>query len=61
MENMSFHMPCNGCKLRARAEANPNSFVAWFWRLHISVCPGWKNYQRAVKQEQEAALDLLYP
>lgn len=60
MFKKSCEMPCEGCKLRASAEAKPTSFVAWFWRLHTTFCPCWKDYKQAVKQEQEAAEELLF-
>lgn len=41
--------PCEDCALRKKAEAKPNSFLAWLWRVHTRICPGWKKYQKALK------------
>ncbi len=47
---------CEQCKLRAHAERKPNSFLAWLWRLHTKICPGWKSYQKwLAEREQQAA------
>ncbi|GAB4571499.1 MAG: hypothetical protein Kow0077_08290 [Anaerolineae bacterium] len=45
-------MSCASCPLRARAEANPKTFIARLWRFHTRFCPGWKAYQRALAAEQ---------
>jgi hypothetical protein len=37
---------CATCALRQKAEANPKSLIARFWRWHTTWCPGWKAYQR---------------
>ncbi len=37
---------CEECPFRAKAEARPKSFLAFLWRLHTKICPGWKKYQR---------------
>jgi hypothetical protein len=44
---------CENCAFRAKAEAKPKSFLAWLWRVHTKFCPGWKQYQRWLA-EQEA-------
>lgn len=45
---------CETCKLHAYAERKPNSFTAKIWRWHTKWCPGWKAYQRSLKEgEQE--------
>lgn len=36
---------CETCPMRAKAEANPKSFMARLWRWHTTWCPGWKAYQ----------------
>ena len=45
---------CATCGMRKRAEANPKSLIARFWRWHTKWCPGWKSYQRALAAEQDA-------
>jgi hypothetical protein len=37
---------CATCALRAKAEANPKSFMSRLWKWHTTWCPGWKAYQR---------------
>jgi len=32
--------------MRLRAEKNPKSIIARFWRFHTKWCPGWRAYQR---------------
>ncbi|MBN2470128.1 MAG: hypothetical protein JXN59_05320 [Anaerolineae bacterium] len=44
-------MGCATCALRAKADANPKSFMARLWRFHTKFCPGWKAYQRALAAE----------
>ena len=44
-------MKCATCGLRTKAEANPKSLTARFWRWHTTWCPGWKSYQAALKAE----------
>jgi hypothetical protein len=40
---------CATCKGRAYAEANPDTLLARLWRWHTGWCPGWKAYQRELK------------
>ena len=42
---------CEDCRLRAYAERKPNSLIARLWRWHTKWCPGWKAYQKRLKQE----------
>ncbi|EGW40562.1 hypothetical protein [Desulfosporosinus sp. OT] len=42
---------CENCKMRAKAEQNPNSFLAKFWRWHTKWCPGWKAYQKELTRK----------
>lgn len=44
--------PCETCPIRRRAEAKPRGFVARLWRWHITWCPGWKAYQKALAASQ---------
>lgn len=42
---------CEDCAMRKRAEANPKSFWARLWRWHTGWCPGWKAYQRELREK----------
>ncbi|MBN1203130.1 MAG: hypothetical protein JXJ20_14870 [Anaerolineae bacterium] len=44
--------PCEDCAWRKQAEANPNTWKARLWRWHTKICPGWRSYQRFLKQQQ---------
>lgn len=46
---------CETCPIRAKAEARPRSFIAFLWRLHTKICPGWKSYQRWLADRERAA------
>jgi hypothetical protein len=46
-------MSCASCPMRAKAEANPKSFMARLWKFHTKFCPGWKAYQKALAAEQK--------
>ena len=46
---------CETCSMRQKAEANPKSFMARFWKWHTSWCPGWKDYQQYLKAKQAEA------
>ena len=41
---------CATCKGRAYAEANPDKLLARLRRWHTGWCPGWKAYQRELKE-----------
>lgn len=43
---------CETCKLRRKAESNPNSLTAIIWRWHTRWCPGWKAYQDSLVARQ---------
>ena len=40
---------CADCAMRKKAEANPATLRARHWRWHTRWCPGWKAYQRSLK------------
>jgi len=44
---------CADCSIRRRAEAKPESLLAKIWRWHTTWCPGWKAYQRALKEQEK--------
>ncbi|SDW07662.1 hypothetical protein SAMN05444411_10126 [Lutibacter oricola] len=56
---MKKHM-CNECKLRAKYDEKPNSFVGKFWRWHINFCPGWKAYLKSLDNDAKNKLKLKY-
>ena len=43
--------PCETCPMRAKAEANPKSFMSRLWKWHTGWCPGWKSYQAHLAQQ----------
>jgi len=43
---------CANCTWRKKSEENPKSFMAWLWRVHTKICPGWKSYQKWLKENQ---------
>ena len=42
---------CADCAFRKKAEAKPKTLTARLWRWHTKWCPGWKAYQRELKQQ----------
>lgn len=43
---------CEQCPARKKAEAKPRSILGFLWRLHTHICPGWKSYQRRLKEAE---------
>lgn len=54
------NIPCANCKLRARYDKNPQSFLGRFWRWHIGFCPGWKGYMKTISEEEREAYKAKY-
>lgn len=52
--------PCENCKLRARYDNKPTSFVGRFWRWHINFCPGWKGYFKSLSEDEKLKLREKY-
>lgn len=46
---------CEDCAFRKKAEARPRSFLGILWRWHTHICPGWKSYQRTLRQKGDRA------
>ncbi len=44
---------CEECKLRAKHDKDPKSFVGKFWRWHINFCPGWKGYMKSLDETKK--------
>lgn len=51
---------CENCKLRAKYEKSPKSFMGRFWRWHINFCPGWKAYFKSLDAESQQTLRQKY-
>lgn len=43
-ENVAIEAGCETCPMRLKAQENPKSLMARFWRWHTTWCPGWKAY-----------------
>jgi hypothetical protein len=44
---------CETCKFRKHAEEKPKTFLAWLWRLHAKICPGWRSYQKHLARSEK--------
>jgi len=51
---------CETCKLRARYDKNPKSFLGRFWRWHINWCPGWKSYMKSLPEDKKSDIKAQY-
>ena len=51
---------CEKCGLRARYDKNPRSILSRIWKWHISWCPGWKSYIKALSDEEQKKLTKQY-
>ncbi len=51
-ENVEEIPKCAECPLREKSEKNPNSLVSKIWRWHTTWCPGWKQYQEYLAQQE---------
>jgi hypothetical protein len=47
---------CESCRMRARYERKPNSFLGRLWRWHTRWCPGWKAYLASLTEEDKGRL-----
>jgi hypothetical protein len=41
---------CETCRWRLRAEAKPGTWLSKLWHWHTTWCPGWKAYQKSLKE-----------
>jgi hypothetical protein len=41
---------CATCEFRATAEARPRSLLGILWRIHTWFCPGWRGYQKSLRE-----------
>ena len=41
---------CETCRFKAMAEKKPDSILAKLWRWHTGWCPGWKAYQKQLRE-----------
>ena len=46
---------CEECPSRKKAEANPRAFMSRLWKWHTGWCPGWRSYQKYLKEQQKTA------
>jgi hypothetical protein len=51
---------CANCKLRARHDQNPKSFLGRLWRWHAGWCPGFKSYLFSLPEGERRALAEKY-
>jgi hypothetical protein len=51
---------CGHCRIRAKYDSNPKSFIGRLWRWHINFCPGWKGYFTSLAPEEKAKLAEKY-
>lgn len=51
---------CDQCKMRAKYDENPNSFLGRFWRWHIKFCPGWNGYVKSLDEKGKTELSIKY-
>ena len=51
---------CEECKLRAKHDEEPKSFIGRFWRWHINFCPGWKSYMKSLDRIKKAKIKAQY-
>ena len=51
---------CEHCKIRAKYDKAPKSFIGRFWRWHINFCPGWKGYMNSLDEEKRTMLTEQY-
>ncbi len=48
---------CADCAWRKKAEEKPRSFMGVLWKVHTKICPGWKSYQRWLKETAPQTTD----
>ncbi len=51
---------CESCRLRARYDARPRSFLGRLWKWHIGWCPGWKAYLRSLPAGRREEIKARY-
>jgi hypothetical protein len=51
---------CEKCKMRARYDKNPRSFLGRIWKWHIGWCPGWKSYIKSLPDEKHVEVVEKY-
>jgi len=51
---------CAQCRLRARYDHNPRSFLGRLWRWHIGWCPGWRGYITSLPDDEKTAVAERY-
>jgi hypothetical protein len=51
---------CENCKLKARYDSDPRSFLGRLWKFHIKFCPGWKAYLVSLPEDKREELFQKY-
>ena len=51
---------CENCKMRARYDNDPQSFLGRAWKWHIEWCPGWKSYMKSLPEEKRMQMLKKY-
>ena len=51
---------CENCKMRARYDKDPGSFLGRVWRWHIEWCPGWRSYMKSLPEEKRSLMMKKY-
>ena len=41
---------CENCRWRAHAERKPHTLLARIWKWHTKWCPGWRKYQKSLRE-----------
>ena len=51
---------CATCKLRAKYDTSPKSFLGRLWRWHAGWCPGWNGYMKSLPAEDRRQMAEKY-
>jgi hypothetical protein len=51
---------CEECKLRAKHDKDPKSFIGKFWRWHTGFCPGWKGFMKTLDENKKTEIKTKY-
>lgn len=51
---------CSHCRLRAKHDRDPRSWLGRLWRWHIGFCPGWRSYLKSLPADARAEIEQKY-
>ncbi len=51
---------CATCKLRAKADQKPTSFMGRLWRWHAGWCPGFRAYILSLPEAERRTVAAQY-